>query len=85
MKTTSVTAFLITSGLIEKTDNTVRPTDAGRAMGIEVLHKVSAYNGQPYDQVVYPRSVQQFIVDNIDALCAYNRERAIRTAANSGK
>lgn len=85
LKTTSVTAFLITSGLIEKNGKVTRPTAAGVEMGIEVLNKINVRDGQPYEQVVYPISVQRFLVDNIDALCAYNRERAARTAANRGE
>ncbi len=59
--------------LVENTDPVVRcskvPTPLGRELGIsvEVRHSMRG----EYDVVVYTRAAQQFIVDNIDSLCAY--------------
>ena len=64
--------WLLEIGLLEEielTDGTKKksPTERGKEMGITLEHRVSQY-GKEYDVVVYDRSAQQFIVDNLPEL-----------------
>lgn len=75
LKTTSITAFLMQSGLLfeeEKPNGSKakRPTEAGRALGISTAQRMGQ-NGE-YTAVVYSREAQQFILDNLDAIMAIN-------------
>ena len=67
----NITQWLVSIDMlrIEKTSdghNSKRPTDSGREIGIYTEEKTGV-NG-PYTAVVYNRTAQQFIVDNIDAI-----------------
>ena len=85
LKTTSITAFLMQSGLlyVEETptgSKSKRPTDAGRHLGMQTVQR-SGQNGE-YTAVVYDRQAQQFILDNLDAVIALN---AAPSHENQGK
>ena len=72
---TSITSFLMQSGILEEISmadgkKVKRPTDAGQAFGIFT----EARNGQagPYTVVLYSRNAQQFILDNLDGIIEIN-------------
>lgn len=46
-----------------------RPTESGKNMGIYVEHRFGTYGA--YDIVLYPRAMQEFIIDNFSSLLAY--------------
>lgn len=50
------------------------PSDKGRAMGINTEERFSKI-GTPYTAVVYSIRAQRFIVDNIEAIVAFNAEK----------
>ena len=75
LKTTSITKFLLQSGLLfeEEAPNgnkNKRPTEAGWKLGISTQQR-SGQNGD-YTAVVYDQQAQQFILDNLDAIIAIN-------------
>lgn len=75
LKTTSITAFLMQSGLLfeEESPNgsrNKRPTETGRQLGISTTVR-SGQNGE-YTAVIYSREAQQFILDNMDAIMVIN-------------
>jgi len=75
LKTTSITRFLLESGLLFEEEapggrKNKRPTDAGRQLGISTAQRMGQ-NGE-YTVVVYDRQAQQFILDNLDAIAAIN-------------
>ena len=75
MKTTSITKFLLQSGLLFEEEGvngskTKRPTETGRQLGISTAVR-TGQNGE-YTAVVYSREAQQFILDNLDAIIAIN-------------
>ena len=75
LKTTSITKFLLQSGLLFEEESVngsknKRPTEAGRQLGISTTQRTSQ-NGE-YTAVVYSREAQQFILDNLDAIIDIN-------------
>ena len=75
LKTTSITKFLLQSGLLFEEEGpggnkNKRPTEAGWKLGIATQQR-SGQNGD-YTAVVYDRQAQQFILDNLDAIIAIN-------------
>ena len=75
LKTTSITKFLLQSGLLFEEEGpsgnkNKRPTEAGRALGITTAQRMGQ-NGD-YTAVVYSREAQQFILDNLDAVIEIN-------------
>ena len=77
LKTTSITKFLLQSGLLceelgPSGNKNKRPTEAGRALGITTAQRMGQ-NGE-YTVVVYSREAQQFVLDNLDAIIALNAE-----------
>lgn len=75
LKTTSITKFLLQSGLLFEEEapsgnKNKRPTEAGRRLGISTQQR-SGQNGD-YTAVVYDQQAQQFILDNLDAIIAIN-------------
>ena len=75
LKTTSITAFLMQSGLLfeEESPNgsrNKRPTEAGKNLGITTTVR-NGQNGE-YTAVIYSKEAQQFILDNLDAIAAVN-------------
>ena len=75
LKTTSITAFLMQSGLLfeEESPNgsrNKRPTEAGKNLGITTAVR-NGQNGE-YTAVIYSKEAQQFILDNLDAIVAVN-------------
>ena len=75
LKTTSITKFLMQSGLLfeEKGPSgkkNKRPTEAGWKLGISTQQR-TGINGA-YIAVVYDRQAQQFILDNLDAIISIN-------------
>lgn len=77
LKTTSITKFLLQSGLLfeevgSSGNRNKRPTEAGWKLGISTAQRMGQ-NGE-YTTVVYDRQAQQFILDNLDAIIALNAE-----------
>lgn len=75
LKTTSVTALLLKTGLLmEETlpsgSKAKRPTEAGRRLGISTALRTGLHGD--YTAVLYSREAQQFILDNLDAIIAIN-------------
>ena len=75
LKTTSITKFLLQSGLLFEEEapsgnKNKRPTEAGWKLGISTQQR-SGQNGD-YTAVVYDQQAQQFILDNLDAIIAIN-------------
>ena len=75
LKTTSITKFLLQSGLLFEEEGpsgkkNKRPTEAGWKLGISTQQR-SGLNGD-YTAVVYDRQAQQYILDNLDAIIAIN-------------
>ena len=75
LKTTSITKFLMKSGLLFEEEapsgnKNKRPTEAGWKLGISTQQR-SGQNGD-YTAVVYDRQAQQFILDNLDAVIEIN-------------
>ena len=75
LKVTSISAFLMQSGLIEAQElpsgqAVKRPTDAGFSLGISTEQRTGQLGD--YTVVVYDRSAQQFLLDNLDAIIAIN-------------
>ena len=75
LKTTSITKFLMQSGLLFEEESlggskNKRPTEAGRQLGISTAQR-TGQNGE-YTAVVYSIDAQQFILDNLDAIAAIN-------------
>ena len=75
LKTTSITRFLLQSGLLFEEEGpsgkkNKRPTEAGWKLGISTQQR-TGLNGD-YIAVVYDRQAQQFILDNLDAIIAIN-------------
>lgn len=75
LKTTSITAFLVQSGLLAEEKGpdghtNKRPTAEGRRLGISTIVRSGQYG--EYTAVVYDREAQQFILDNLDAVIAIN-------------
>ena len=75
LKTTSITKFLLQSGLLFEEEGVSgrknkRPTEAGRQLGISTTVR-TGQNGE-YIAVVYNCEAQQFILDNLDAILAIN-------------
>ena len=77
LKTTSITKFLLQSGLLfeevgSSGNRNKRPTEAGWKLGISTAQRMGQ-NGE-YTSVVYDRQAQRFILDNLDAIIALNAE-----------
>lgn len=77
LKTTSITKFLLDSGLLREEEfndgaKSKRPTEFGRSLGISTEQRTGR-SGE-YTAVVYDRQAQQFILDNLDAVIAINAE-----------
>ncbi len=75
LKTTSITGFLMQSGLLYDEEGPTgkknkRPTEAGRQLGITMTVR-TGQNGD-YTAVVYSREAQQFILDNLDTIMTIN-------------
>ena len=75
LKTTSITKFLLQSGLLFEEEGpsgkkSKCPTEAGWKLGISPQQR-TGLNGD-YTAVVYDRQAQQFILDNLDAIIAIN-------------
>ena len=67
-------AWLISLGLIQETEigGKIRkvPTESGIELGITLEERTSIYG--PYNVTVYDETAQHFIVDNIEALLAFD-------------
>ena len=75
LKTTSITGFLVQSGLLESRENgrggTARlPTEAGQQMGISTERR-TGQNGD-YTAVLYNDEAQKLNLDNLDAIIELN-------------
>lgn len=72
----SFSAWLLQSGLLEEqiTENNrpvKRPTEVGSTLGIQTAQRTGK-NG-PYLAVLYPRSMQKFLIDHLDDVIAVDR------------
>jgi len=85
LKSTSILAFLISSGLISELDGVKNPTELGMQMGIKEIAREDSFLGRKYSQIVYSNEVQRFMLDNIDSLCAFNADGVVRKAVNRGE
>lgn len=75
LKTTSITGFLLQSGLLESRTNSRGkkervPTEAGRELGIATETRIGQ-NGD-YTAVLYHTDAQKLILDNLDAIIELN-------------
>lgn len=84
LKVSSLTAFLVQSGLLykhEKANGKTQylPTESGGELGLTVEHR----EGQsgPYTVVTYNRAAQQLILDNLDCVIAINAKPGSRSSA----
>ena len=68
-----INKWLIKIGLLieveENNKKVKRPTEIGKDMGIYVEHRFGTYGS--YDIVLYPREMQEFIIDNFNSLLEY--------------
>lgn len=73
LKVTDMCKWLIKIGLLveveENNKKVKRPTEIGKDMGIYVEHRFGTYGS--YDIVLYPREMQEFIIDNFNSLLEY--------------
>ena len=91
LKTTSITGFLMESGLLEAAPaadgSTYKvPTEQGRSIGISVEERTGRYGR--YRVTLYNIDAQQFILDNIEAVIALNGRKAepgTEKAENQGR
>ncbi len=71
-----ISNYLYEIGIMEKINNndreTLCPTPQGIEMGITVEKRLGPQG--EYTVIVYNRSAQQFILDNLDAFCSKNEE-----------
>ena len=78
LKTTSITNWLVEIGMLEIVEkngkNHKEPTENGTDIGIVTEDKISA-NGFPYTAVLYSKSAQEFIIDNLEAIVEYNNRK----------
>ena len=70
-----ITDWLVEVGMLKLVENTTgtqrrRPTDSGEKLGISVDNRVGQHG--PYQVVLYSEDAQRFIVDNVDAIVAYD-------------
>ena len=84
LKTTSITGFLVESGLLKAVQapdgsTTKVPTEQGRSMGISVEERSGRYGR--YRITLYNIDAQQFILDNIEAVIEVNGRKAGKPAA----
>jgi len=75
LKTTSITKFLLRSGLLFEEEGpggrkNKRPTEAGWKLGISTARR-TGQNGE-YTAVLYDGAAQQYILDNLDAVIEIN-------------
>lgn len=73
LKATTVCEWLISMGLMTEVDINGKkrkiPTDEGIKMGMYVEHRIGLYSN--YDIVLYPRQMQEFIIDNFNSLLEF--------------
>ena len=76
LKTTGITNWLVEAGMlttnIVRNKTVKRPTAAGISLGISTEERTSQY-GVQYESVFYDIAAQHFIIDNMDAIIAFNR------------
>lgn len=70
LKSTEVTGWLISIGLLEEKVNNGKklkvPTELGKNVGMYIEHRVGNFGG--YDIVIYKKKMQEFIIDNFENL-----------------
>lgn len=73
LKATNVCNWLISIGLLVETEINGKkfkiPTEDGKNMGLYIEHKIG-YSGE-YVIVLYPKIMQQFIIDNFESLLEF--------------
>ena len=79
LKTTSITGFLMESGILEASQgadgSTAKvPTELGKSLGISVEERSGRYGR--YRITLYNIDAQQFILDNMEAVVARNNQKA---------
>ena len=80
LKHTSITAFLMESGLLVQTEadggeKTKTPTKQGASIGITSEERVG--QAGTYSVTVYNADAQQFILDNIEAVIEINNRKSV--------
>ncbi len=79
LKNGIITEWLTQSGMLSNiivnSKSKKRVTDSGRNIGIISEQRVGQ-QGTPYEAIMYDLNAQHFIVDNIGAIIALNREKA---------
>ena len=79
LKSKIITEWLVEVGMltniIVNNNARKRPTSTGENLGIITEERTNQY-GIPYEGVFYNLNAQHFIIDNIDAIIALNREKA---------
>lgn len=71
-----VTNWLVGIGMLDEVENlegkkTKRPTPDGNELGISLEERMGSTG--PYHVVIYNKSAQQFIVDNIFTILEYHK------------
>lgn len=78
LKNGIITEWLMQMGMLSEViinnKTKKRVTDSGRNIGIISEQRVSQ-QGTPYEAIMYDLSAQHFIIDNIGAIIALNREK----------
>lgn len=88
LKYSSITSWLKEIGALEVREsldgkNVKRPTKRGQELGIFTEKRIGS-KGE-YTVVVYNKDAQQFIVDNLEAIIAYNGSKSDEKAKNQGQ
>lgn len=69
-----ITDWLVDVGMLKLSENSIgaqhrRPTESGEKLGISVDNRIGQYG--PYQVVLYNENAQRFVVDNVDAIVAF--------------
>lgn len=79
LKTTSITNWLVEIGMLkifEKNGKHYKlPTESGVNIGIVTENKISQ-KGFPYTVILYSKSAQEFIIDNLESVVEFNNRKA---------
>ena len=73
LKATTICEWLISKGLLTEIETNGKkrkvPTEDGEKMGIYIEHRFGMYTN--YDIVLYPRQMQEFIIDNFSSILEF--------------
>ncbi len=73
----NITSWLLSIGMLGETTNSQGkkkkyPTDNGKSLGISYERRIGAQG--EYDVILYNKPAQQFILDNLEAIIAFNQK-----------